>query len=609
MLRVTFLVCLLLCSFCFADVYKVIPDGSGTHTTIQAAINDAMAGGGFNEIRVATGHWNERPVIDHALGAGQLFLTGGWSHDFLMRSHDESQTVLDGTGKAPVIRIETDNGRVFVTGFTITGGNSPTPNSHGTLVGGGIYIESGGSAEIRIEDNELSGNHYAPALNIPADGAGITVILFDEAEVHISENTITDNSAMAFEEETATGGGMSLDLFGNSQTFIQKNVISANRLEAPANQATGSAIYLYTYENAYVAIWDNKEIRDNLSVALWTVAAVGLYARDSSVIDVRRNDIRANFGNEDSFDQVEVNAGGSARITFTDSLIALGSNTGITASAIGSGSVFVTNLTVASNTGVGVAAGTDEMGTIFLSNNLVFGNGYDPLVAAGSIVETANLYGVDPHFVNVATGDYHLEAGSPAIDRGSNSPPGGISDVDLDFQRRLQGPRVDIGCFETSAASPGRAAQCRVLSDIHPAGIDRTTHACRCLTDDSLRVNRCSFLLPDLFLVALIPMDLKPADAFKPEWTIQSWDPAVNSSYEMSAEARIGDKWKPQVWFGPSADNLKFGVLINEVFEVKTDQQGATPLRTTITYNNAEDTKITEILEILLPEVVISSAK
>lgn len=604
MLRNTILIFLLFCSICRAAVYRVIPDGSGTHTTIQAAINDAVARGGFTEIRVATGHWNERPVIDHAFSGGQIFLTGGWSHDFLMRSHDERETIIDGAGEAPVIRIETNKGRLFITGFTITGGNSPTPNSSGTLVGGGIYVESNGTAKIRIEDNQLSGNHYAPATNMTADGAGMTVILFDDAEIHISENTIADNSAKAPGEQTATGAGMALYLFGSSETYIRNNVIRGNRLEAPENQATGSAVYLFAYENAYAAFWDNKGISGNHSVGLGTAAAVGLYARGKAFIDARRNDIRENSGNENNFDQVDVNSGGTARIIFTDSLVALSNDAGFMASAVEDGSVIVTNLTVASNRRLGMAAGAAESGVVFLSNNLVFGNGFDPLSSSGRVVETANLYGVDPLFMNAEEGNFHLEPGSPAIDRGNNSPHGRLDDVDLDFQPRIQGARVDAGCYETPVSSPRNEAQCSVLSDVHTAGIDRYPHACRCLTDNTLRVNRCSFLLPDLFMVALIPMDLKKNIPFNPEWTIQSWDPEFKSSYEMSAEAKIGDQWIPQTWFGPTAENLEYGIVVKELFEVKPGPKGMTPLRTSITYTNAQHNKATEILEVLLPEVV-----
>lgn len=56
-----------------------------------------------------------------------------------------------------------------------------------------------------------------------------------------------------------------------------------------------------------------------------------------------------------------------------------------------------------------------------------------------------DLWGVNPLFVNVAGGDFHLRAGSPCIDRGT-----ALSQVtnDLDGVGRPQGPRYDIGAYE-----------------------------------------------------------------------------------------------------------------------------------------------------------------
>ena len=57
---------------------------------------------------------------------------------------------------------------------------------------------------------------------------------------------------------------------------------------------------------------------------------------------------------------------------------------------------------------------------------------------------------VDPLFVNVASGDYHLAAGSPLIDAGDDTYVN-TGDTDLDGYTRIQGSHVDIGAYETSA--------------------------------------------------------------------------------------------------------------------------------------------------------------
>jgi hypothetical protein len=53
--------------------------------------------------------------------------------------------------------------------------------------------------------------------------------------------------------------------------------------------------------------------------------------------------------------------------------------------------------------------------------------------------------GVDPMLADPAGGDYHLEAGSPAIDA---ADPGAIATPDFDRTPRPQGARSDLGAFE-----------------------------------------------------------------------------------------------------------------------------------------------------------------
>ena len=60
---------------------------------------------------------------------------------------------------------------------------------------------------------------------------------------------------------------------------------------------------------------------------------------------------------------------------------------------------------------------------------------------------TGCIFNKDPLFSNTAKWDYHLTAGSPAIDSG-NSAAKGIGDFDLDNNTRIIGVAVDIGCYE-----------------------------------------------------------------------------------------------------------------------------------------------------------------
>ncbi len=82
---------------------------------------------------------------------------------------------------------------------------------------------------------------------------------------------------------------------------------------------------------------------------------------------------------------------------------------------------------------------------VIWENNLVFGN--TTLNYQGTTDQTGingNL-SADPLFVNGATGDYHLQVGSPAINAGSSV---GAPNVDFDGTLRPINGNWDIGAFE-----------------------------------------------------------------------------------------------------------------------------------------------------------------
>ena len=109
--------------------------------------------------------------------------------------------------------------------------------------------------------------------------------------------------------------------------------------------------------------------------------------------------------------------------------------------------VGVYNNTVTDVAGLGIRIVSGSGNSV--RNNIAFDNSAD--FAANTAVTTAdNLFGTDPLFVSAASGDFQLQAGSPAIDRGAT-----ISVVTMDRVgvSRPQGAAPDIGAYEWKPAS------------------------------------------------------------------------------------------------------------------------------------------------------------
>ena len=78
--------------------------------------------------------------------------------------------------------------------------------------------------------------------------------------------------------------------------------------------------------------------------------------------------------------------------------------------------------------------------TLNASFNCVFRNGGNPWRPK----DPGDVWGLNPLFVNEASGDYHLQDGSPCIDKGTDLGPS----MDFDGIPRPQGAGYDMGAYE-----------------------------------------------------------------------------------------------------------------------------------------------------------------
>jgi len=103
------------------------------------------------------------------------------------------------------------------------------------------------------------------------------------------------------------------------------------------------------------------------------------------------------------------------------------------------GTTNITDTIVASYT-----IGISHTGSILNADYNLFFTAIPTQTAGGTLNWGAHNLNANPRFVNPAAGNYHLAAGSPAIDTGTNA---GVT-TDLDGVTRPQGNGYDIGAYE-----------------------------------------------------------------------------------------------------------------------------------------------------------------
>jgi hypothetical protein len=96
-----------------------------------------------------------------------------------------------------------------------------------------------------------------------------------------------------------------------------------------------------------------------------------------------------------------------------------------------------------------------EAGTL-IDHNIVYGSPsgiIDTSAVTGSLSLSNNLSDTDPMFVNINSNDYHLQAGSPAIDAGASVNVA----TDFDGNPRPFGPAFDLGAYEYTGVNSSPA--------------------------------------------------------------------------------------------------------------------------------------------------------
>jgi hypothetical protein len=414
-----------------AAVFTVGP--GGTHTTVQQAVNAAMSAGGSNEVRIAAGTFAGQVWVSSALGTGALLIGGGWNSDFTVQVSDPSLTVLNGGGGGSALMLSPSGGSVTVEKLTVTGGRNSG--------GGGVSVLTFKSAKTTIVDCRIVGNEASNDAGTPS-GGGLGAQLYGTSVLELRRVLVVGNSAKA----TATPcgpGGVSVTAGGTAQLLIEDSTISGNSATSHTEQVLGAGLRVAAGGESVVTLRRNVVARNiGTPKSGLTTWGSSLTAGDTARIDCSSSAFfESRGGNADQSYNLGLDSSDSGTVTLSNSLVAGTFGRGLFMAGNPLTTMRVINCTLAGHPISDLAGeATSVHNTIIRTTQ------------AGSSLKLGtsggNLIGVDPQFVNAALHDYRLRPGSPAINAGVASPPGGLSTTDFSGRTRVVGGKVDIGAHE-----------------------------------------------------------------------------------------------------------------------------------------------------------------
>jgi len=369
-------------------------------------------------------------------------------------------TIIDGSAarRCVTMGVNSAGNPICLTGFTIRNG--------ATNVGAGVYAQY--VRDMYISDcvisNNISTSHGG---GLRSDATGTLIVsncvicnntnyadggaMYMAGPIRVLNSTIINNTARSggagrfFDETlfqacvissnvTSVGAGGIL----GSQSGSKKIVI--NQCTFSDNSSSGSeggGISLGSSSNSYIS---NCVIRGN--TATYARAGAGICTRGGGRITgclIAGNKATTGYGGG-------IFADGTNALVCQNLTIV--SNTAGSA-ADGGGGIFIgaiTNSVMLNSIIFGNSGSAGKSNVVIQAGNFTFTNCcVAPLT---SVVGSGNIE-VDPLYANVTNNNYHLQAGSPCINQGTNMPwMGGATDFDGRSRIDRFYRQVDMGCYE-----------------------------------------------------------------------------------------------------------------------------------------------------------------
>ena len=430
-----------------ASLAQTINVGPGqTYTTIQEGINAASNG---DTVLVAPGTYNENINFN-----GKAIT--------VISSQGAANTIIQGDGTAAVVTFNSAEQRNSVLdGFTIQGVSNPTPSQSST----GVEV---GSAPTIL--NNIITNNYCNGIDVFFGGPLI------QGNV-ISYTNKTNNGQCA----SFTGSGIALD--GNS---TPASVVIGNTITN--NQAIG-------YFGGGIIIWaaENVVIEDNVianNSAIQNGGGIAGFNSDAMIIaqNLFYGNVAQTGGGGISILPPEATQGPFIGLIQNNTFVGNTTATSTDEDGGPAGSQvhlegnlaqyeFTDNIVVGADANPAFVCGTTynylSITPLVIDHNDIY-NSVGPAYG-GACSDQTGQYGnisSDPMFKDVASNDYHLRSGSPAIDAGNNSALQLLANLgypltgDLEGNPRVQDatgigyPIIDMGVYEyggTHSASPTTA--------------------------------------------------------------------------------------------------------------------------------------------------------